>query len=233
MMRNIYLEGELGQKFGTSFQIEAPTVRDAFKCIEANNPEFRHYLMECHENEVGFTIDVADENIDYESELFMPLQTGDITVTPTPLGAKGAFKIIAAIVIIVVMIHQPQLFATFAEGTAKASMTWGTATGLSWAGYAAGFLAVSLLNIGLMELMAPDPAVDTDQESSYLFNGAQQNIIEGDPVPLLYGRLRVPGQPVGFEIAGINMTATTNWYGGQGESGDADIVMGSTTTVER
>ena len=53
-------------------------------------------------------------------------------------------------------------------------------------------------------MMAPDPATDGDQESSYLFNGAEQNIIQGDPVPVLYGQLRVPGQPISFEIAGVN-----------------------------
>ena len=54
---------------------------------------------------------------------------------------------------------------------------------------------------GLAQIMAPDPATDADQEESYLFNGSEQNIVEGDPVPVLYGRLRVPGQPVNFEVA--------------------------------
>ena len=48
--------------------------------------------------------------------------------------------------------------------------------------------------------MAPDPSVDSDQEQSYLFNGQEQNVIEGDPVPVLYGRLRVPGQIINFEF---------------------------------
>ena len=36
MMRNIYLEGEMGEKFGTHFYFNAPTVQDALKCLDAN-----------------------------------------------------------------------------------------------------------------------------------------------------------------------------------------------------
>ena len=63
---------------------------------------------------------------------------------------------------------------------------------------------------GITQMMAPDPSVDTDQEQSYLFNGAEQNIIEGDPVPILYGKLRVPGQPISFEIAGAKASQGAN-----------------------
>jgi hypothetical protein len=49
----------------------------------------------------------------------------------------------------------------------------------------------------------------TRSNLTYLM-GAEQNIIEGDPVPVLYGRLRVPGQPVSFEIAGASATYASN-----------------------
>lgn len=65
-------------------------------------------------------------------------------------------------------------------------------------------MAINLAMAGINQMMAPDPATDGDQESSYLFNGAEQNVIQGDPVPVLYGRLRIPGQPISFEIAGVN-----------------------------
>ena len=68
------------------------------------------------------------------------------------------------------------------------------------AGMAIALVGVSIAMSGLQEMMAPDPATDNDQESSYLFNGAEQNLIEGDPVPVLYGRLQIPGQPVNFEV---------------------------------
>jgi len=67
-----------------------------------------------------------------------------------------------------------------------------------------GMLAVNIGMMGLAQVMAPDPATDADQEQNYLFNGNQQNIVEGDPVPVLYGQLRVAGQPINFEVGGAS-----------------------------
>ena len=34
----------------------------------------------------------------------------------------------------------------------------------------------------------------------YLFQGTGQTLIEGDPVPVLYGKLRVPGRPISLQV---------------------------------
>ena len=52
---------------------------------------------------------------------------------------------------------------------------------------------------GLLELLSEDPATD-DQDTSYLFSGSSQNINEGDPIPVCYGHLRIPGRQISFEI---------------------------------
>ena len=64
-------------------------------------------------------------------------------------------------------------------------------------------LGINLALTGLEGLLAPDPSDDDEpEEESYLFQGAEQVITQGEPVPVLYGRLRVPGQPVGMELKG-------------------------------
>ena len=206
MQRNIYLEGDLGNKFGTHMSFNAPTVADAIKLIEVNNDDFRGYLINAHEKGVGFHIDVAGEEIEYDEELFLPLHEGDVTITPVPAGAKGGGKILAAILIAVVafysmgsLIAAANMTVTAGGTIAMGSTALGTA--LTVAQYALYGIAVSLAMSGLAEMMAPDPATDADQQTSYLFNGSEKNVIEGDPVPVLYGKLRVPGQPVSFEIS--------------------------------
>jgi hypothetical protein len=52
--------------------------------------------------------------------------------------------------------------------------------------------------------MAPDPSVDSQQDESYLFQGTAQTAVEGDPVPIVYGKLRVPGRPISFEVRNRN-----------------------------
>jgi len=223
MQRKIYLEGELGEKFGTSFTVHAENMQEIFRCIDANHDGFKKYLIDCHEKNVGFVIDVADKNIQHEPELLLPLKEGDVTVTVVPAGSKGFGKILAAIAVIAVVVAAPYMAGmvtvqTAGLGTAAISGTLTTgsfAAAVSAGGFmgavsaglgAAGMmgtmamgLATNLAMTGLSEMMAPDPAKDTDQESSYMFNGAEQNVIEGDPVPVLYGNLRIPGQPIVFD----------------------------------
>ena len=220
MMRNVYLEGEMGEKFGTHFQFNAPTVQDAIKCLDANFSGLKKYFIDCHENDIGFEIDVASNKLDYEIEMLMVLQEGDITITPIPAGSKSAAaKILAAIAMVVVAIYAPYLFGSaggvLGGGAVGGVATGGTAGLLSSGGMFMGIsagtiqmglsmMAINLAMAGINQMMAPDPATDGDQESSYLFNGAEQNVIQGDPVPILYGHLRIPGQPISFEISGVN-----------------------------
>ena len=216
MMRKVYLEGEMGERFGTGFQVNAPTVKDVIKCVECNHPSFKKYLMDCHEKDIGFEVDVASNKLDYTEEMLMVLKEGDITITPIPAGSKsGGAKIFAAIALIGLAVFAAPLLGTAAYTTgitSSAGTVIGTstvaATGLSAGAITSvqlglGMLAVNLGMMGLSQVMAPDPATDADQEQNYLFNGNQQNIVEGDPIPVLYGQLRVPGQPVNFEVAGV------------------------------
>ena len=88
MMRNVYLEGEMGQRFGTGFQVNAPKVSDVIKCVECNHPSFKKYLIDCHDNDIGFEVDVANSKLDYAEEMLMNLQDGDVTITPTPVARR-------------------------------------------------------------------------------------------------------------------------------------------------
>jgi predicted phage tail protein len=207
MQRNIYLEGELGSKFGSKLSYNAPTVADVMKLLDVNNEEFRPYLIQAHEKGVGFHIDVAGESLEYDEEVLLPLNEGDITITPVPAGAKGGgAKIFAAILIIVLIVVTGGFAGLGASGTTAANAGWAVAAGggLSTTGMLVAGFAMSLAMSGIAEMMAPDPATDADQQSSYLFNGSEKNVIEGDPVPILYGRLKIPGQPVNFEISNVN-----------------------------
>ena len=205
MQRNIYLEGDLGSKFGTHMSFNAPTIAYAIKLIEVNNDDFRGYLLDAHEKGVSFHIDVAGEEIEYDEELFLPLHEGDVTITPVPAGAKGGGKLLAAVLIVVLIAATGGFAGLGAVGTTSATAGWAVAAGggLSMTGALVLGVTMSLAMSGLAEMMAPDPATDADQQTSYLFNGSEKNVIEGDPVPVLYGKLRVPGQPVSFEITNL------------------------------
>lgn len=244
MIRNVYLEGELGNKFIPHFKIKCTKVADIFRCIDANYPDFKSYMIQKHEQGVGYHIEVAGNELENPAELLLEIKEGDIIVTPVPSGSKsGPLKILAAIALVVAtggmaasaVAAGAGTTAGAAAGAASAAAGGGMAGGIAAAmgghlGWLANIgvrlgmgLAANLAIAGVQQMMAPDPATDADQEQSYLFNGAEQNIVEGDPVPVLYGRLRVPGQPISFEIAGANSRlgyrGLSGGNGGGGEGG--------------
>ena len=114
MRRKVTLAGELKEKFGEVFYVNADSHQSILKCINANRPEFKQYLLESIDKNVGFTIDMAGESV-AEEDLLTPLKDGDVTITAIPAGSKsGMGKILAAIALAVLVIytagaaHSPQ-----------------------------------------------------------------------------------------------------------------------------
>lgn len=223
MKRKVYLEGELGNKFGKEFSINATSFSEVFRCIECNHPNFRQYLIDCDKNNVGFVCEVAGAPLESEKELLLQYQEGDMIITPIPAGSKtGAGKILAAIAIATLIIMNPggafytkELAAVGMEGV-KFSYT------LTGYGAVAAGVAVNLALAGVNQIMAPDPSVDNDQDESYLFQGTGQTLIEGDPVPVLYGKLRVPGRPISLQVRNERL----NYY----DAGTVDVQSSADTS---
>ncbi len=193
MLRKLYLEGDMGEKFGKVAEVKAATVREIIQYLDANHDGVKDYLLEKDKQKIAFKIKIADQYVQDDRELLLPLDKGDIIITPIPVGAKGAFKaIVGAILTVVGFIMGPTPLGMFLMS-----------------------MGLSLLSQGIAELMAPDPATDNDedQKEGYLFQGSEQSVPEGNPVPVLYGELRVPGQAVSFNLRNSSeglMSSTSN-----------------------
>lgn len=201
MNRKIYLEGEIGEKFGKEFTMSVTSFSEVFRCLECNFPEVRKYLIDCEERNIGFVCEVAGTPLNSEAELLLEYKEGDMVITPVPAGSKsGGQKILAAIAIIAVVYFTGGFGAEgyISKGFAKGAS--GIAQAKAYAGVAAISMATNLALTGIQQIMAPDPSVDNDQDESYLFQGTGQTLIEGDPVPVLYGKLRIPGRPISVQV---------------------------------
>ena len=120
MLRNVYLHGELGERFGKKFSIHSDNYGDIIRCINANRPEFLPYLRQCHEDNIS--IKVENEEVD-EQEILLPIQKGDVSIAIVPAGAKsGVGKLIAAAFLVFVAL--PAI-----GGMVTAGATAGTAFG--------------------------------------------------------------------------------------------------------
>ena len=112
MTRKIFLDGELATKFGPVFSFTGETVSDALKCIEANRPDFRRYLLDAHEKNIGFSVEVQGAELDCIADFLLPISQGDIILTPIPAGSKsGKAKIATALAILGLLIWNPALVA--------------------------------------------------------------------------------------------------------------------------
>ena len=117
MLRKVYLEGEIGEKFGKEFEINATSFGNVIQCLEMNFPEFRPYLIDCVEKGINFTCQVADKPIEDEREMLLQYEEGSMTITAVPAGSKsGIGKLLAAVVLIAIA-----LMSFGAAGTALAN----------------------------------------------------------------------------------------------------------------
>ena len=201
--RKVYLEGEMGERFGKEFDMVANSFTEVFRCLKCNFLDFMPYLQECHEKNIHFILEVEGKPIKHEAEALLLYKEGDMVITPVPAGSKsGGAKLLAAIAITVMTAGMGAVVA----GGSLAALGGGVGALQAGLVYAAGTiggqlalgLAVNLAMTGIQQMMAPDPSTDSQQDESYIFEGSKQNIAEGDPVPVLYGELRVPGRTISF-----------------------------------
>ena len=212
MQTNVYLQGELGARFGNKFTVNTTSYREVFRCINANRPDFLPFLRECEQKEIGFIVERAGEQLENE-DLLVPVKKGDITVSIAPAGSKsGIGKIVFAAVLvffILPMIGAGAFVGPVSPGFAGTVELIGASL-TTKSGLAVAALAANMALVGVQQIMAPDPAVDNRNPTNYLFNGATENAIEGDPMPILYGELRIPGNPISIEFIQGQVRATNN-----------------------
>ena len=182
-MKTLTLEGSLAEKYGAVHVLgkSVKSFKDALNLVAANRPGFKEELTRLARDGVDFIVKTGEKESLDEKEICMniPAENG-YTLIPVPAGSgaiKEVFKIIVGVVLIVV--------------------------GFVTQNYWLAAIGVSLVSSGLANLLMPEVAQDANQttsEDSYLFRGAADNSKEGDPVPLLYGRLRVAGRPISLEV---------------------------------
>jgi len=242
-MTQVKLLGELGKKFGTDWSSSSKTVRDIFKLIDCQVDGLQDYLKDCHEKNIGFTIQNGEDFIEDANELVMPLLKDTVIITPVPAGSgKGLGKIIGSILLFSFMFYNPSMFMndivtspgagfsrldgisnfgdskTLVKQVSKGlNMAEAAAQGhtLNTLGSATALLGVNLALAGITEMVMPDAGKNTD-DPSFLFNGAENNIEQGSPVPLLYGKMKIAGFPISQGFTPGRIVSNRGYYFIQG-----------------
>ena len=267
-MTQVKLLGELGERYGTDWTSGHKSVRDILKLIDCQTEGFKEYLAECHEKGIQFTIQNGDEFMEADlNEMALNNLKDTVIITPIPAGSgKGIKKLIAGLLLIAAFFFIPGLGGLMIQGTAagggalaggvtaagtSSTLLVGGQMGMSAASaLAAGanlstlgsmvlMLGTNLALVGLAEMQMPD-AGEMTSDPSFLFNGANNNIEQGQPVPVLYGTMKIGGTPLsqGFKAGELkntvynlaNASASAQTYYGDGNNGTSAV--GGTSSAD-
>jgi len=221
-MKRVILEGFLGEKYGREWEVRGNSYGHIFSCIEANYPGFRQDLIDYYHVGGDLSILSGSELMIDAEEMFLPLDADTIVITPIPSGSKsGGAKILLAIAIVAVAFWNPAAGALIAK---TAAVTGATVTAITTVILTA---AVNLAITGIQQLLAPDPSVDVDADENYLFNGPQEVVSSGNPVPVLLGEMIVGGITMSSAIV-PGLSSYAGHIGGfaPGVGGIIDLVGG-------
>jgi len=200
-MLSVLLYGHLGKRFGRRHIYDVRSPAEAVRALCATIPGFRVYLAE--HSAPGYRVLVGKDPRDLDT---LALPAGEaIKIVPVTAGAgSGMGNIILGAALI-----------TFGVMTGGAGLSLGAAWaagGMTFAGYLAANIGLSLVLGGVAQMIAPQPKTPgtpdrPENKPSYAFDGAVNTAAQGNPVPICYGRLIVGSQVISAGMVAEEYTA--------------------------
>lgn len=186
-IRTIRLYGVLGARFGRVHRLAVKSAAEAVRALCVVAPGFKAFLAHSHKQGLTFAVFVGKQNI-ARAELAFPSGREEIRIAPVLTGSKsgGIFQAILGAVIIAIAYFNPGGFLTGPAVTAAYAMGASMALG------------------GVVQMISPQTgglaSSAAENGTSYYFNGAVNSAAQGDPVPIVYGRVTVGSKRVSSGI---------------------------------
>lgn len=181
VLRTVRLYGYLGTQYGRVHKLAVKTAAEAVRALCVLYPGFEKELMTSRERGLVYSVFLGKRNLD-KDQLKDPSGLDDIRIAPIIAGSKkaGALQTIVGVVLIVVGL-------IITGGTFGAGAPFGSALIM---------MGASMMVGGIIQMISPQPGGLATKDSpnngaSYNFNGPVNTTAQGNPVPLLYGRMRV------------------------------------------
>ncbi len=182
-MTNVYLYGELRNKFGSEFKFHINSGKEVFLAINANRKGFFDEVKKLAAKNIHYRIVVDDQVVENPNEFLITKAPKEVHIIPAVWGAGGngvVQTVVGALLIAASFLPIP---------------------GAQFLAY----IGSALLVQGVMTLLFPPPKPDFNQEvaaggKSYLFGQKPPNTSQGQAVPVGYGRLLVESSQISFGI---------------------------------
>jgi predicted phage tail protein len=180
ILRTIRLYGKLGAQFGRVHRLAVENTAEAIRALCVLMPGFERELMTSRDRGVRYACFLGKKNIGRD-DLVLSGGAEDIRIAPVLAGAKsgGVLQFIAGAVLVV-------------AGYLVTTLSYGWAAPVGGAMIKMG---VAMMIGGVVQMLSPQPrsnaSATTENGASYNFTGAVNTTAQGNPVPVLYGRMIV------------------------------------------
>lgn len=192
-IRVVRLYGTLGARFGRVHRLVVNSAAEAVRALSVQLPGFEQFFYDAKDRGVVFAVFHGRRNIG-QDELGHPPGRAEIRIAPVIAGSKrsGGLQTVIGVALIAVASYFSGGLAATGSGALFGSA--GYAGGAAWA--AVGAVGISLALSGVAQMSAKVPkglgtGDSADNSPSYSFNGPVNTQAQGNPVPLLYGRMIV------------------------------------------
>jgi predicted phage tail protein len=173
-LRTIRLYGKLGTQFGRVHRLAVESTAEAVRALCVMLPGFQTELMTSKDRGIAYACFLGKANIS-KDDLRLAGGRDDIRIAPVMVGAKsgGILQFVLGAVLVIA-----GTFTSWSGGTALISM------------------GVSMMLGGVVQMLSPQQnqssaADKVENGASYNFNGPVNTTAQGNPVPVLYGRMIV------------------------------------------
>ena len=189
MLSKIKVYGRLARFLGErTFEAEISSPTDAFRFLLANFPSLESHMME-----QNYCVKVGNYEIS-ETELDIPTGNQEIKIVPVVMGARKGFgRFLLGAVLIGAAVFTGGAGVGFSGLSFKANaiVPLAAPTLTSSLLAAAGNLGIYLALSGVAQMITPteELGADSDDPSSFTFNGVQNTIRAGVAIPVVYGEI--------------------------------------------
>lgn len=201
----VRLYGVLGSKFGRVHHLAVANAAEAVRALSVLVPGFDSFLTRAKDNGMGFAVFYGKRNLT-EDDLLNPHGHENIRIAPILMGSKNGGWL--SIIVGAVLVAAGYIFSPFTGGASLALVP---------VGYA-------MIAGGIVQLLTPMPkgrsAKDRpENQPSYAFNGPINTQAQGNPVPVVYGKMIVGSAVLSAGINAVDQAYVPRGTPGSGSGG--------------
>lgn len=189
MLAAVFLHGHLGDKYGRRFELAVHSAAEAVRLLAAN---FDGFMADVLRHRHGFLVKVDGQPATDIGMLRQSHLAPEIHIVPAIAGAGGNNNGVTQLVVAAVL-AAAAYYGGFSPETTSA---------LYQASFSMALGGVSSMLFSTKQTMTDSSDLTGETTlPNYAFNGAVNTTAQGNPVPVLYGRLRVGSQVISAGIS--------------------------------